>query len=226
MIAFIIILCVAVLLVALLSVRGRVVVEYGETLSVRVTILGVTLFCRPKKKKKVNVDDYTPRKLARLRRREAAKQARRAKKQAKKNQRKQKKQQSASPAPEKKKGLVDNLGVIRQLLTVVFSRFTHHVKLRATRIIIKVATDDAAKTAILFGAVNQAVAAIIEILDSAGKLQGLKSSRILVAPDFTAEKTSADIHIVLSLRVWHMLDILLRAAWRFVKRKGSGSAQD
>lgn len=226
MIAFIIILCVAVLLVALLSVRGRIVVEYGETLSVRVTILGVTLFCRPKKKKKVNVDDYTPRKLARLRRREAAKQARRAKKQAKKNQRKQKKQQSASPAPEKKKGLVDNLGVIRQLLTVVFSRFTHHVKLRATRIIIKVATDDAAKTAILFGAVNQAVAAIIEILDSAGKLQGLKSSRILVAPDFTAEKTSADIHIVLSLRVWHMLDILLRAAWRFVKRKGSGSAQD
>ena len=226
MIAFIIILCVAALLVALLSVRGRVVVEYGETLSVRVTILGFTLFCRPKKKKKVNVDDYTPRKLARLRRREAAKQARRAKKQAKKSQKKQKKQQSASPAPEKKKGLVDNLGVIRQLLTVVFSRFTHHVKLRATRIIIKVATDDAAKTAILFGAVNQAVAAIIEILDSAGKLQGLKSARILVAPDFTAEKTSADIHIVLSLRVWHMLDILLRAAWRFVKRKGSGSAQD
>ena len=101
----------------------------------------------------------------------------------------------------------------------MFSRFAHHVRLRATRIVIKVATDDAAKTAILFGAVNQAVAAILEILDSSGKLQGLKSARILVAPDFTAEKTSADIHIVLSLRVWHMLDILLRAAWRFVKRK-------
>ena len=219
MIAFIIILCVAALLVALLSVRGRVVIEYGETLSVRVTILGFTLFCRPKKKKKVNVDDYAPKKLARLRRREATKLARRAKKQAKKSQKKQKKQQSASPAPAKKKGLVDNLGVIRELLAVVFARFTHHVKIRATRIVIKVATDDAAKTAILFGAVNQAVAAILEILDSSGKLQGLKSARILVAPDFTAEKTSADIHIVLSLRVWHMLDILLRAAWRFVKRK-------
>jgi len=215
-IACIIILCVAALVFSLLMVRGHVIVEYREALSVRVTVLGFEWFSYPKRKKKIRINDYSPKKLARRRRRETAKQARQEKKKTKKQQ---KKQQITATSPSPKKGLLDNLGLIRELLTVVFSRFSHHVRLRATRVIIKVSTGDAAKTAILFGTVNQAVAAIVEILDSTGKLQGLKNARILVAPDFTAESTAADIHIVLSLRVWHLLDILLRAAWRFVKRK-------
>ena len=219
MIAFGIILAIAALIFALFMVRCRVAIDYHDTLTVRVTLAGFTLWRWPKKEKVIPINGRTHKKIARLQRKEAAKKMRREKSKAKKGQKKVKKQAQASSTPSTKKGLAENLGVIRELLTVVFSRFSHHVKLEATRIIIVVATEDAAKTAILVGAVNQAVADILTILDTHGKLRRLKDARIVVSPDFTAGKTQADIGISLSLRVWHMADILLRAAWRFVKKK-------
>ena len=218
-IAGIIILAIVVLAFALAMVRCQITVEYHDSLTAYISLVGWKLWCYPKKKKNIRINRYTSQKIEKLNKKEASKKLRRKNRKAARNSKKKKKQDQTAATSSTPKTLPENLGLIFKLLSVVFSRFSHHVKLKATRIIITVATEDAAKTAVLFGAVNQAVGDILTLLDTYGKLEGMRDARIVVAPDFMADKTKADICISLSLRLWHMADILWRAAWRLAKNK-------
>ena len=215
--ALLIILSVLLVLFLLLMLRASVTVEYRDAVSVRITVLGIPFWRHPKKKKKVKLSDYTPRKSKRRKRREERRSARKL---ARKQKRAAKGQAShGTAAPQKKRGLLDNLSLIREIVTVLLGKSAKHVRLEASRILITVGTDDAAKTALLFGAVNQAVVALIELLDQAKKWRRLRRAELSVKPDFTAEKCTADISITLSLRVWQMLSILLHTAYRYAKSK-------
>ena len=221
MTALLIILSILLALFLLLMLRGNVTVEYRNAVSVRITVLGIPLWQHPKKKKKIKLSDYTPEKIAKRKRREERRQARKLAKKKKQLAKKAKKggTQPTATAPSEKRGLLENLGFIREIVTKLLGKSAKHIRLRASRIIITVATDDAAKTAILFGAVNQAVIALIELLDQAKKWRGLRDSQISVKADFTAEKSTADISITLSLRVWQMLSILFHTALSYIKGK-------
>ena len=215
--ALMIILAILLAIFALLMLQAHITVEYREALCVRISVLGIPLWQHPRKKKKVRISDYTQKKIEKRKKREAKRLAKKKRKQAKKEQKNQTRATTAPASP--KKGLLDNLSLVREILTAVLKKTAGHVRLRAQRIIIHVATDDAAKTAILFGAVNQAVIAIVELLDQMKKWRGLRASQIAVNADFASQKSTVDISISLSLRVWQMLNILLHAALRLVKEK-------
>ncbi len=221
LIALFIILSILLVLFLLLMLRVSATVEYREEIRVRVSLLGVALWRHPKKGKKIKLSDYSPEKLAAQQRREQRKWERKLAKKKKRAEKKAKKSGTASTPsqPPKKRGLIDTLGLIRSTVAVLLGKSAKHVRIRATRIRITVATDDAAKTAILFGAVNQAVAALIELLDQAGKWRRLRDSEISVNADFTAEKSTADISLTFSFRVWHLLNILFHTALQYVKSK-------
>lgn len=219
--ALLIILSVLLVLFLLLMLRGNVTVEYRDAVSVRITALGISLWQYPRKKKKIKLSDYTPEKIAKRKRHEERRLARRLAKKKKQLAKKAKKGEvrTTEATPPKKRGLLENLELIREILTTLLARFTKHIRLRATRIKITVATDDAAKTAILFGAVNQAVVGLVELLDQTKKWRRLRESELSVKADFTADKSIADISITLSLRVWQVLDILFRTALSYIKTK-------
>ena len=219
--ALLIILSILLALFWLLMLHGNVTVEYRDAVSVRIKVLGIPFWQHPKKKKKIKLSDYTPEKIAKRNRREERKQARKLAKRKKQLAKKAKKggTQSTATTPSEKRGLLENLGFLREIVTMLLGKSAKHIRLRASRIIITVATDDAAKTAILFGAVNQAVVALIELLDQAKKWHRLRDSEISVKADFTAEKSTADISITLSLRVWQMLSILFHTALSYIKGK-------
>ena len=108
----------------------------------------------------------------------------------------------------KPKGILEKLVELRGVLSDLLERTLGHLSIRTARIRIRVATGDAASTAVLFGAVNGGVVLLLELLDRFGKLKTKSTDEIEVFPDYLSEKTEIDVRIFFSLRVWQILCIL------------------
>ena len=112
----------------------------------------------PKKKKKVKISDYTLKK-------EKKRKHKALKKKLKKNKELQNAKKSSDVKPKEKKSLLESLGLIHELLTAFVGGVVKHVKIKTTKIQLTVASDDAAKTALLYAAASNAVLMIIPMQD-------------------------------------------------------------
>lgn len=141
-------------------------------------------------------------------------------KKEKKRRKSKKKRKEDSRKP--KKSLPEKIRLVRALLAALLRRTRRYLHLRAVRAHISVATGDAASTAVLYGAVSAALSGLLALLDRAFNLKAPPGD-VAVFPDFTGEKTKADLKIVLSLSVFGALAILFSVAIAYVKVKlGSG----
>lgn len=203
----------------LMLLRIKLFITYREDVALTAGALGlrIRLFPRPKK---VKWRRYSPKKAKKLQdkqeKKQAAKAAKKAKKKAEKKARKE--AEKTSPSKKRKKTLTDKIRFVRALLAAVTRKTHRHLRLQTARLHIRVASDDAAKTAILYGVVCQSVAYLLAALDNVTKLKST-TTQVSVEPDFLAEKSSADVRIVLSVRVFGALMILLGAALAYVKHK-------
>ncbi len=213
LIAAAIILLILVILTLKLSVR----VKLRDDVSL---VLGIGIFKKkllPSKEKEVRLSDY---KIGRFRKNKD--------KQTEKSKRKPKKKKSAKKALTSAEGSASNekperdiMGLISKLLEVVrvfFRRFGHHLRINVRRVHIIVASEDAATTAVLYGAVCGAVQCLFEFLYNCMHLTLPKSEEMQVVPDFTSEKIKAEIDITFSFRLWQIFDILLRSGWAYIKQ--------
>ncbi len=107
--------------------------------------------------------------------------------------------------------IIDKLDSIRNILLILAESFKKHLHVRLSKIHIRVATSDAAKTAILYGAVSTAVACIIDIVDDIANLKTLKESSVSVEPDFLSEKTDIKLNIILYMSVIGTIKVLLHS---------------
>jgi hypothetical protein len=213
----------------LLSVKASVKLEFKNELRVSVKILCFNIQLAPKKKKKaVKIKDYT---FDKHQKRLRANYSSYVKKQKKKEEKKVKKAEEKAKKAERKKAekesntnlqqnrtVLDWINIARAVIGALFSKFSKRLHVKVARLKIKVATGDAASTAILYGAIVQSVAYIIEILQSVTNVDGLKNADISVEPDFLADKTSLDLCFVFSLRIRHVFGILFGAAGRAIKK--------
>ena len=209
------------LLIFLLSLRAKVTIDYREELALTVTVLGIPFRILPAREKKVKVNRYSPKKMRRLERRAAEKKKKNAPKEKRKAElkAKQKAEKKAAAKNKPKAPLDQTLKMILELLKIFFVRFGHHLHIHLTRLRLTVATGDAAKTAILWGAVCPTVHAILELLDRGTNLHVRPDSDIDVQVDFVGEQITADICIAFSLRVWNLLDIGFRLLLGYLKHK-------
>lgn len=206
----------------LLLLRAEVIISYAEEFGLTLKILGIPIVIVPKKKKKVRLSDYTPRKRRRYeekqRKLKEKKAKRAAEKKAKKAAEKEKKKADREAGRTKKKrSLTETIEMIADLLKIAVGRFAKHLRIRIARLHIGVVGGDAAETAILYGAVSQSVAYLAAILDSAGTLKNPEKTDIDIHADYLASKMSIDIEIGFSLRVWQLLDILFRTGFGLIK---------
>lgn len=144
----------------------------------------------------------------------------------KKNQKtKAKKNQSkkASAAEEKpKQSLGDIQSGVRtviDIITELLEKFLSSLTVTATRIYISVGSDNAAKTALLYGGICQSVSYLIELLDNITKFKTHKNTYIHVGCDFSSEETIAEIHLVLSMRVYRIIGHGFRVLKLLIKQK-------
>ncbi len=212
------------IIVGIMLVRVQVIIEADTSARVFLKILFIKIQLFPKEQKQPNLKHYSPKQIAK---REAKKKRKADAKQRKKAKKEQKKQQEKANAPaEKKKKKKMTIADITELISLVISlaktfflRFGKRLRLDLTRIHITVASDDAAKTALQYGAVSAGVACLCEILDSNLNVRPNGVKDITVNADFLHDEPSIDIVASASLRVWHAFDILFALALDFVKKK-------
>ena len=207
MVALLIVLGFVLFLLLLSMLTAHAVLEYRDDVTLTLSILFLKFRLFPANGKKVRISDYS-------------------RKSTKKRKRKTSKTQKSEVSPQKsteEKGILEKLEGLKKLLSILLKNTFGHLKIRTSRIRILVATGDAASTAILWGAVNNAVVFILEMLDNFGKLNYQKQDVIEVTPDFISEKTTADIRIDFSLRVWQIIDIALKTFVSYIKSKNKNT---
>lgn len=214
MIAVYIVLSVLLLIFILAMLPVSLNLKYRDEVSLCASVLGLKFMLYPKKKEKVKISDYSKKKLEKKKRK-----AQRKRLKLKKKADSKKTTAKPSGEPKRKPSFSENLQLIYGLLKACIGQASKYVKLKAQKIVINVGSEDAAKTALLYAAVNNSVVLILTLLDSCKRLKNFKGSEIAVNADFISEKCSADVDISLSMRVWQILKGLFAAALKYVKSK-------
>lgn len=208
---------ILLLLLFLLFIPLSLTVSLSEdgALSLCGRVLGFAVYRSPKKKRPFKPSDYTPRAM---RRRERAEQRKLRRKQTRAARKKKPEKQEATPTAHKSKdmSLGDTISLVRDIASTVLHRSLKHARVTVDRLAITVATPDAAQTAILYGGVCAALAALTEVLNNFSHLHIRDAAYYGVAVDYTSERCRADVRIRFALRVHHVISIAIRTVIRAV----------
>lgn len=224
-------------LLILLYARVRVTVRHntanGDEPDITVSYLFLRFRLSPKKKKRVNLRAYSykrfqkseakrlekERKKAAKAKEKAAKKeaAEKAEKEARKARKASAKSQSTQPgspsqtqndAPVKKKSIVSVIWEIKHLIFAALKKLPTKLRLDVSRLKLRIGGKDAATTAITYGAVTEAVGALLAVLESFMKVRRGCENEIEIVPDFTSGKIDADILIRVSVSPAGVLSVV------------------
>lgn len=229
MVVFLIILA---FFVALFSIRIRVNLEMNDELKLSVWAFGVKINILPKKPKKYNIKNYTPKKIAKRDKAAAEKAAKQAlkksekKKQKEANKQKKKEEQAKLTKAEKKAikakkrasmpPIPDMLSLFMRIIKVFFSGLFSKFHFHVARIHIKIGSADAATTAMLWCAISTGLKPILIFLDKKSNLHGMKTADIKITTDYLSEEIKTDVKLAFSLSIGGVLGVLFRTAFSFL----------
>lgn len=208
MTALIVISVILLAIFGLAMTRIRFRFAYGDGIAAVLRVWFIKIRILPAKEPKPpDPKDYS---IKKFRRRVKKRLKREEKKRARANNKKSsvtKEEQS-----DKKSSARDPMALVKMLLDalkVFFARFPKYLRTDTARLIIGVAGDDAAKTAVTYGATVQGVQYVITMLEEYTDFRLDKRGYISVYPDFTTEKWTAEIDLEFSIRVWQVLATVL-----------------
>lgn len=216
----IVLLALVAFFVLLFLLRVRVVLTADDA-KVRLTlrVLCFTFSLYPGKR--VDPRKYSPERVKKREAKKAKKAARKAAKAAKKAAKQKKPAATTKKAPKASEApmtLTEKLTLVRKLLVALLRATGKHLYLRAARLHIRVATGDAATTAVAYGAVSGGVALILTVL---GKFTVLHAAPpdVAVIADYLGEKPHIDARVVFSMRVGGAVCVLFSVAFAFLKAR-------
>lgn len=228
MIFTVVFLCILAFFVALFTIRVRVTLEMADELSLSVLAFGVKLNILPKKQKKYNVKDYTPKKIAKRDKKAAKKAELKAKKKSEKAQQKKRKkaadakltkaEKKAEKARKKAKRppIPDMLSLFLRIIKMFFSGFFSKFHFHVARVRISVGASDAATTAMLCTFICASVNPIFDFLDKHSNLHGRKNADIAIVPDYLSEEFKFDVKLAFSMSLGGLIGVLLKSAFSFI----------
>ncbi len=223
MTALIIIGCILLFFVFLLSLKATITIAYTDevTLSVRVLFLKIKIL--PKKEKK-GPRSMSRRKAERIRAKARKKaQKKREAALAKEEAKKQKKEAAKSKPKKSMSEILDTVSMVRGIAAEVIRRFFKHLRIDVARVKIKVATGDAATTAVAYGAACTALNVLLPVLADVKNFSMPRESDFSVEPDFLGETPELDVKLSFSLRVWHVFSVALGALKKFLSHKAKST---
>lgn len=141
------------------------------------------------------------------------------KKKKQKGAEKKKSEKKEEKKEKEKRNIPELVHSVADVLSVFLRQFSKHVKIRVLRYKIIIGTGDAAKTALLYGATEQATAYLFTALGKNINFAFSKKNS-LVWVDFTSEKTVADVKIDVSINVFGALAMILPTFMAFVRNFG------
>jgi hypothetical protein len=205
----------------LLSLKATVTIAYcGEVaLSVKVLFLKIKILPAKKKKYPRSMSAKKARKIKAKRDKKLAKKAEK-KAEKKKAKEEQKSEQKKGEVKKEKKSpgeILDIIWLVSNLIKAVVSKFFSHLRIKIARIRLKIATGDAATTAITYGAVTEAINVLFPIIDQIKTLKTPQNKDIDISADFCSEESEIDIEVSFALRVWHLFSVLFAALGKLIK---------
>ena len=221
------------LLVLLLSTKFRITIGYsdGITLSIGIGLIHIRILPWPfkKKAKRNGPRSMSAAKARRIRERKARRAARKAEAKKPKPQKTKKKKKKAKPveqkAPKKEprkltaSEILSLLDLVRVLIFAVVRRFFKHLRVDVARLKVKIATGDAATTAVAYGAATQAVNVLLPVLKRVKNFGLPSNTNFDIRADFLGEVCEIDVKISFSIRLWQIIHIGLDGIFSVVKRK-------
>lgn len=160
----------------------------------------------------------------------AEKSAEPAAEQKPEKQKKQKSKKSAKPEKKEKQSIEDIVALVKLLIEIakkVLEKTWRYIRIKIERYDITVGTDDAAKTALIYGGVSQATSYLFTLLDETAHFRVKRKAPVNVGVDFLATETKASVQMDFCLRLWHILSIGLGAGITYLRgMKKSGKTKD
>ncbi len=121
----------------------------------------------------------------------------------------------------KEKSPMQRLFDVREALLILIKRFLGRLHFRFIVLKVNVATENAATTALLYGAINQGVSYLLETLKTISKVDVTKKSDISVTADFLSQKTDFKAKIVLYLHFISLVYVGIHAIKTYFKIKST-----
>ena len=207
MIALYVILSVFAVVFVLLLLPVRLSLTFQDELSLSASYLFLRFPIYPKEKE-VRLSKYTQRKL---------KKRKKKLKKKKQIERISATKKAKKPKPTLKQRL-RQLRLILYILKNVYKNVLSAVHVRVKRLYVRVGTDDAAKTAILYGIAAQSTSYLLTLLHDHTKTTVKRGGADVIA-DFCGTESALDVDIVFSVKPISALYLGLRAAFFFLKHK-------
>lgn len=213
MTALIVILSIALLIALLLSTKVLLHIRYEESLTVYLRVLFVKIRLYPsKKEKKKHPHSMSKRKAQKI------KDSLQKKPKEEPKKRKSKKKEKGKE-PKEAPDLISIISIITSFVKSFLRLFAGSVRIRSSRLHIVVAAEDAADTAIAYGALTQAINLLFPMLDGIKTFKHLpRGKELSVRADFLSDTSKIDADVELYIRVGSALKAVCLAAIRAFKK--------
>lgn len=203
------------LLLVLLLGSAHIRITYREQLRIVLSVMGIRYRLFPE-----HADGRSESKAAQKRAKKRAMRKKRKKEEKRKQL--QEKKSAGEPLPTALEKLEMTVSVIKAVLRKIRGKMT----IRVYRFHIRVATKDAAQTAILYGATVAAVSSVLELAQVYLSPIDRQDGHMQIVPDYLTEKTVAEIDISVGMRFYKAIPILFTffSAYKNAKEKAQRKA--
>lgn len=204
---------ILIILLAILfigSIKATVTIAYSDEVKLFVRVLFIKIKILPSKKGK-RVGGMSAAKAEKIRK---SLNKKINKKNLSAEEKKKRKAQKKSVGD-----IISTVKLVSVLAVTVIEKFFKHLRIKIARIRITVASEDAATTAIAYGAVTQSLNILLPALESVKNFEKLKKADIAVNCDFASTEPEIDIKLGFSIRVWQVFHIALSALASLIKHK-------
>jgi hypothetical protein len=133
---------------------------------------------------------------------------------------KQKKKARIASGKQVAPNLKENLDMILALLKRLYEVTRGRIGINFRKMHLRVASGDAAKTAILYGVIVQSVSYILNFVEE--KFTHVKRSpgAMSVEPDYTATQSGAEIDLICKVKIRHAISIAVSMLMAYTKEHG------
>ncbi len=187
------------LLLCLLPVGVRI--KYENDFSLYVTVGFVKVRRKPARKKKIKISDYSKKKLEREQRKLEKKEAAKEKKKKQAGEKREKRDSVLVSRLKNFDTAPDMIEQLYDMMSILTEKFAKRLHVKIFRLDAAIGSDNAAKTAILYGGACSIAGCLSAFLDQNMDLKSRGDAYINIAPDFLAEKTLVSADAAMTVRV-------------------------
>lgn len=221
MIALTVLGAILLFFVLILSLPITLTLTYREAVALRVKLLFFPILRIPGGRKKRGPHSMSVKKAKRIQKKRSEKQQKKEEtaKQKRKEKAAKKKAKKEKKKKEKMTEILDLLRLITELIGVVAKKLLKSVRIHLKRLKVTVATEDAASTAVAYGAVTGILSTLLPLIQSVKHVTLPKEKEFSVDLDFLSDSPSMDLELSVTLRVGHILGLAISALVTYVKHK-------